>query len=234
MFQNAHAGIKKIFASEIMMLIASIIICVGAVVTLASISETDENPTSIMILGAIVIAFAIITLIAFILNIVGLSKAKKDEQGFQTAYMLTIAGILVSLVSGFFSNNENISNIFTTAIDLIWLLVTCFIIVGIVSLATKVNHSAVAAKGTSLLRLIVFVQVLSIVIRITSIICNIMNVRAVIPVILSIVAGVLTVVSLYLSHAALQREKNACRVNFLHCQNAASLGGAAFFCPGGL
>lgn len=194
MFKNAYEGIKKIYISELLMLIASIVTFVGAIVTLTSITSFGASTTNLTILGVIVIVFAIVSLIAFILNIVGLAKARKDESNFNTAYVLTFAGIIASVLSSIFRNNKDLSDIFSIAIDLIWLLVTCLIIVAIVNIAKQVNDPAVAAKGNNLLKLIVGVQVLAIVIKVVSIICAIVKIGQTIPAVLSIIAGVLTVV----------------------------------------
>lgn len=207
MFKNAYSGIKKIYVSEILMLIASVVTIVGSVFTLTAMNMTGEVDTSVLIIGAIALVFAIAALVAFILNIVGLAQARKDESGFNTAFMLTFAGIVVSLISGFFGSDQELSNIFSIAIDLIWLLVTCFIIVGIVNLANQVNDAAVAQKGNNLLKLIVSVQVLSIVIKVAGVICNALKIGQMIPAILSIVAGVLTVIYHFLYISLLAKGK---------------------------
>ena len=194
MFKNAYEGIKKIFLSEILMLIASIVTIVGAVVSLVSITQSGVSTANLALIGVFVIVFAIAAIVAFILNIVGLAKAKKDESNFKTAYILTLVGIVVSVVSSFFGNDKDLSDFFNVAIDLIWLLVTCFIVIGIVNLANQMKNTAVATKGNRLLKLIICVQVLALVIKIGSIICAIANVGQTVPAILTLVAGVLTIV----------------------------------------
>lgn len=149
MFKNARDGIGKIYISELMMLIASVITLIGTVVGMTTVqtSTTEASETDLAVLGVFVLVFAIVALIAFILNIVGLAKARKDEENFNKAFMLTFVGLAASIISSFFSNNKNLSDSFNVVIDLIWLLVTIFIIIGVVSLAKQTNHSAVAQKG---------------------------------------------------------------------------------------
>lgn len=196
MFKNARDGIGKIYISELMMLIASVITLIGTVVGMTTVqtSTTEASETDLAVLGVFVLVFAIVALIAFILNIVGLAKAKKDEENFNKAFMLTFVGLAASIVSSFFSNNKNLSDSFNVVIDLIWLLVTIFIIIGVVSLAKQTNHSAVAQKGENLLKVIIGVEILALVIKAVGVICAIAKTGQTVTVILSMIAGAVTVV----------------------------------------
>lgn len=196
MFKNARDGIGKIYISELMMLIASVITLIGTVVGMATVqtSTTEASETDLAVLGVFVLVFAIVALIAFILNIVGLAKARKDEENFNKAFMLTFVGLAASIVSSFFSNNKNLSDSFNVVIDLIWLLVTIFIIIGVVSLAKQTNHSAVAQKGENLLKVIIGVEILALVIKAVGVICAIAKTGQTVTVILSMIAGAVTVV----------------------------------------
>ena len=207
MFKNAYSGIRKIYISEVMMLIASIITIVSAVLTLITVGPSTEKDIKLIILGIFVFAYAIVALVAFILNIVGLAKARLDERSFNTAFILTFVGIAVSIVSGVFAQDTVLANSFNTAVELIWLLVTCFIIIGIVNLANKLSNSAVANKGNNLLRLILCVQILAIIIRILSIIFTALNISMVLPAIFAIIAGVLTIVYHFIYISLLSKAK---------------------------
>ncbi len=196
MFKNARDGIGKIYISELMMLIASVITLIGTVVGMTTVqtSTTEASETDLAVLGVFVLVFAIVALIAFILNIVGLAKARKDEENFNKAFMLTFVGLAASIISSFFSNNKNLSDSFNVVIDLIWLLVTIFIIIGVVSLAKQTNHSAVAQKGENLLKVIIGVEILALVIKAVGVICAIAKTGQTVTVILSMIAGAVTVV----------------------------------------
>lgn len=205
MFKNAYEGIKKIFTAEIIMLIASIVALVGAIVTVTAdpnaVKDALNNasgtslPTSVVILGIVALAFGICALVAFILNLVGLVQAKKDEANFNTALLLTIAGIVVSIISGIFSKNESVNSFLNTAVELAYLLATMFIVYGIISLAKQLKNTPVETKGNRLLKLIVIVYGVGIAAKLLSAIFTAAKLDPIIIGIVGIISALLTVVS---------------------------------------
>lgn len=205
MFKNAYEGIKKIFTAEIIMLIASIVALVGAIVTITAdpnaVKDALNNasgtslPTSVVILGIVALAFGICALVAFILNLVGLVQAKKDEANFNTALLLTIAGIVVSILSGIFSKNESVTSFLNTAVELAYLLATMFIVYGIISLAKQLKNTPVETKGNRLLKLIVIVYGVGIAAKLLSSIFTAAKLDPIIIGIVGIISALLTVVS---------------------------------------
>lgn len=205
MFKNAYEGIKKIFTAEIIMLIASIVALVGAIVTVTAdpnaVKDALNNasgtslPTSVVILGIVALAFGICALVAFILNLVGLVQAKKDEANFNTALLLTIAGIVVSILSGILSKNENVVSFLNTAVELAYLLATMFIVYGIISLAKQLKNTPVETKGNRLLKLIVIVYGVGIAAKLLSAIFTAAKLDPIIIGIVGIISALLTVVS---------------------------------------
>ena len=205
MFKNAYEGIKKIFTAEIIMLIASIVALVGAIATITAdpnaVKDALNNasgtslPTSVVILGIVALAFGICALVAFILNLVGLVQAKKDEANFNTALLLTIAGIVVSILSGIFSKNESVTSFLNTAVELAYLLATMFIVYGIISLAKQLKNTPVETKGNRLLKLIVIVYGVGIAAKLLSSIFTAAKLDPIIIGIVGIISALLTVVS---------------------------------------
>lgn len=205
MFKNAYEGIKKIFTAEIIMLIASIVTFVGAIATITAdpnaVKDALNNasgtslPTSVVILGIVALAFGICALVAFILNLVGLVQAKKDEANFNTALLLTIAGIVVSILSGIFSKNESVTSFLNTAVELAYLLATMFIVYGIISLAKQLKNTPVETKGNRLLKLIVIVYGVGIAAKLLSAIFTAAKLDPIIIGIVGIISALLTVVS---------------------------------------
>ena len=205
MFKNAYEGIKKIFTAEIIMLIASIVALVGAIVTVTAdpnaVKDALNNasgtslPTSVVILGIVALAFGICALVAFILNLVGLVQAKKDEANFNTALLLTIAGIVVSILSGILSKNESVTSFLNTAVELAYLLATMFIVYGIISLAKQLKNTPVETKGNRLLKLIVIVYGVGIAAKLLSAIFTAAKLDPIIIGIVGIISALLTVVS---------------------------------------
>lgn len=205
MFKNAYEGIKKIFTAEIIMLIASIVTFVGAIATITAdpnaVKDALNNPNEasitagVAILGIVALAFGICALVAFILNLVGLVQAKKDEANFNTALLLTIAGIVVSILSGIFSKNESVTSFLNTAVELAYLLATMFIVYGIISLAKQLKNTPVETKGNRLLKLIVIVYGVGIAAKLLSSIFTAAKLDPIIIGIVGIISALLTVVS---------------------------------------
>lgn len=203
MFRNAYEGIKKIRIAEIISFAASVVSVIGLVMLLfgakGAARETRENLLAIF--GFIAIAVLIALLVSFVLSLAGLNRARKDEPLFNTAFMLTIGAFAVSVVSGFFSSSSVASSIIAMAANLLMLAATVFVVKGIISLANKLKAHDVAAKGASLLNLIIGVQVLSIVASIFALIFGGIETGAIAGILLNLVSSLLTVVGavLYIS-----------------------------------
>ena len=76
MIKNPCDGIRKTCISELMMLIAGVMAFIGTVVDMTTVKASGTDPA---FYGVFVPVLAIVALIAFVLNIVGLAKAGKDE-----------------------------------------------------------------------------------------------------------------------------------------------------------
>lgn len=169
-FPNAARGVKKIFTSQLLALIGAVATAVGFVFALLAVSaanaeaETAEGFslifTAIMIGGA-----GVLFLIGFIMQIIGIGQAGKDDPSFKAAMVCLIIGIVSSVVSGVFVANQNGTgySICETVTKLMSLFVTIFIISGIIKLADRLNNGAVSVKGSFLLKLITAIYVLLII-----------------------------------------------------------------------
>ena len=105
-FPNASAGVKKLYTSEILSLIALIFALITAIAGFFTIGVIDAGVDGAVnaglgVTGVFTILTAILSLIAFILSLVGLSRAGKDEPAFKYALYATFIGIVVSVVVGF-------------------------------------------------------------------------------------------------------------------------------------
>lgn len=97
-FPNAAAGVKKIFTAEILALIGAIATVIGTISALIAVAAAANNSTGgtavaggasvIFLLGA-----GVLGIIAFIMNIIGINSAAKDEASFKTALICVIVGI---------------------------------------------------------------------------------------------------------------------------------------------
>ena len=197
-FPNAASGVKKIFTAEILALISEILLLFAGVLVVIALGAAQNNANDSLALGTLA-GFAIfgfgatvIAIIAFILKIVGISQASRDENSFKTAIICLIIGIVGSLVYSIFqTSSPTVASIGNLIYQLMNLFVTIFVISGIIKLADQLNDGVVSAKGSTLLKLITVIYALTII---ANIIVLILGGYAV-----SIVAAIIYLIALILT-----------------------------------
>ena len=108
-FPNAENGVKKLFTAEILQIIAAVALAAAAVMGLVTLANAaNENAGATLGFGAGTLVFsiggAVVSLIAFILTIVGLVKASKDDDGFKTALAFIILAVVATIVGSCFQS----------------------------------------------------------------------------------------------------------------------------------
>ena len=148
-FPNAFRGIKKIWLAELLMLLAAVVGIIMVIVMATNGTMVGEDiiinesvKTPIAILG---IVTAVIALVAFILNLVGLINANNDDPAFRIALLVTILGIVASAISAIWSNNETLNKWMDTAITICSLFASYYVLTGIANLAEKMSDAATKA-----------------------------------------------------------------------------------------
>ncbi len=197
-FPNAYAGVKKIFTAEILSLIASVCLTITLAFTYLGVVSAQENSTTgaVASVGGIAlfgIAAAVIAVVAFIIKIIGINKASLDEPSFKIALYLVIAGIAVSVISGFFQNNSTVQTIFSAVSDIIDLAISIFIIQGIRNLSVALNNEEMDNRGSTLFKIIIIVYALVIIARIISLIFS-SNAGRITAGVIAIIAGILDII----------------------------------------
>ena len=164
-FPNAFAGVKKLYIAEILAIITlafTLITAIAAFFTIGVIDEGVEaavNP-SLAVTGVFAIITAILFLIAFVLDLVGLSQAGKDEPTFKYALCAAIIGIVASAASGFLSEGTG-KELLTLLYEIAMNLLEVFSIAGIMALAKKSMNPDMERRGTFLLKLILTVIIIA-------------------------------------------------------------------------
>ena len=110
MFPNAEKGVKKLFKAEIFALIAAVIAVAAAVAMIigGALGEAGNEAAAFAALGAgvlIGVGAGVLLIVAFVLNLVGLLNAQKDDRNFTIALYFTGAGIASSLLTSVFAAN---------------------------------------------------------------------------------------------------------------------------------
>ena len=210
-FPNAFSGVKKIWLAELLMLLAAVIGIVLLVVVIGNTTVVDntvivneaaiETPTAILGLGA-----ALIALIAFILNLVGLIKARKDDDGFSIALIVTMLGIIASVISSIWSNNQGLTRWMDAIKSICNLFASYYVLTGIANLAEKFPDSATKALALKSRTMLEGTFCATVLFKLAINIFNIQDGSTVYTV-LSVIALVLEIVSYILYLRALNQGK---------------------------
>ena len=161
-FPNAFSGVKKIWLAEILMLLAAVLSIVIIVIaaTGATLSEVDGSETIIItdgllaVIGGVGIAAALVMLVAFVLNMVGLINARKDEDSFSKALLFTCLGIVAGVVSAIWSDNTRLVKSMETCTSLCNLFASYYVLTGIANLADQMpdpETKSIVLKSRTLL-----------------------------------------------------------------------------------
>jgi hypothetical protein len=154
-FPNAFRGVKKIWLAELLMLLAVVVGIVLLVVVAANSTMEGEQvvvnqeavKTPVAILG---ISAALIALIGFILNLVGLINARKDEEAFKVALLVTGLGIIAAAIGAIWSSNAVLNKWMDTLTTIFSMFASYFVLTGIANLADRMpdpETKAVALKS---------------------------------------------------------------------------------------
>lgn len=208
-FPNAFQGVKKLFTAEILNIIAWFCMCIAAVAGIVAVagaapsangaSLTDAQAATALGggIGAVIflVAYFVLALISFILTIIGLAKARKDDANFNIAFIFLFVNIALTfigtLVTGTFGG---VLIAFGNIASLVMFIYT---VLGIRSLAEQLNNEQVASKGKTILTILVCVYVLSFIARlvsaftVTAVTTTISGILAIVSIVLSIVGYII-------------------------------------------
>lgn len=180
-YQNASAGLKKMFVAQIGTIICTIIMVIPIVGTI------------IGGIGAFVFA---------IYSIVGMNQAGQDIPDCKKALILTIVNIVVSILG----NVPGLGTLMSIVGDVVSFLIVFFVCSSVAKVLREIGAAEVAGKGELVWKINFVCDVASIVITILMLIPFINILAAVLSValaIVAIVAGIIYLVFLYQSYNAL-------------------------------
>ena len=100
-FPNTFKGIKKIWIAEMLMLLASVlsIVLLFVVANNSAVVEdvlvvAIDTPTQVLS-----IASAVLMIVAFVLNLIGIINCRKDDKNFVNALIATVLGVICGIVN---------------------------------------------------------------------------------------------------------------------------------------
>ena len=173
MFPNAKKGISKVFVSEILYLIGTILATVSAVSVILSAAD---NAGGSFLFGLIFLLISsILIIVAGIIQIVGLANAAKESNMFRYALFMVILSLVLTLLSalikdysvrdflyGTFAPNYIIVNISDALSKVLSLVVMFFVIGGINEL---IPDSEVAKKSKKIVILAIITALVSVILN---------------------------------------------------------------------
>ncbi len=124
--QEAKAGLKKMFIAQ-----------VGSVACVV-----------LMLIPIVNLIAALATLVFLVLSIVGLYQAGKDIEGCKTAFMLTIANLVVNVLKSFLGTGS-VGTLLTMAQAALNLAVIYFVCTSVSAVMNKIGSSDVAKLGNT-------------------------------------------------------------------------------------
>ena len=204
-FPNALEGVKKIYRAEIIALISGILAVVAAFFALfglaAEAAGLGEGALAGLLSGGLLmIVVAVLAIIAFIMNIVGLVKAKTDDDNFKNALYVVIVGIVSSIiVSASSSKGGLLADLGETVSDICSFLTTWFVCSAIVNLAEKLNDSAIRQKAVDVRKIVMIIWWCTIALDIISTIVGKFDGNTVLSYIVSVI-GVFTAILSVISY----------------------------------
>lgn len=158
-FPNACKGLKKIFFAELISLIALVPYAVSLVLIQFLPEEINKNNAEILPAEVVVTILSILSLVmmtvAYVLNVIGYVTASKDNESFKKAMLLTVAGMVLTVVSGIMENangNPILTNTFDSMENILDLLITLMTISGIVTLSVTYGDLRMVESGKALFK----------------------------------------------------------------------------------
>ena len=162
-FSNGYKGVKKLFASEILNIVTTLLLFVTAVLNIINSKKSSDDRFIAAVFILLLIA-GIVAILSFLLQIIGINQSRKDGRYFGSALIFLFAGIPADVVASL--TEGTFSNIFSSINEVLTLLVTVYVILGIYDLAEKLDNRSVMLHGKIVLILSASVFAVAVLFRI--------------------------------------------------------------------
>ena len=165
-YPNASIGIKRIFVSEMIALAASIITAVCSVIFMACYKDPELfDAVGIASIG--LFAALGVFIFSYILQIIGIVRASKDEPAFRVSLIAIIAALVITVLECiFFEGNHIIAFILDIATDVAEFFLVHYIIHGIMHISDHLGRDDISKKGKRIFRVIYIAIGFEIVVRV--------------------------------------------------------------------
>ena len=221
-YPNGYHGVKKIFTAEILDLIATICLIVGAIMALVLVASVSAESAGGAIAGGLgttvfMIAAIVLVIIAYIFKLIGIKRAGRDEERFNTAFIFAIFALILTVVGNVITTMTGTTTIWDdlvkTIATLFELFVTLYIVNGIQALAQKLNHDELVAKGQTYFILFIILYILRLIANVLPVFFGVSPAALTISGIMVLVAAVLSLIVYIVYLSLLSKAKKMLKEN---------------------
>jgi hypothetical protein len=199
-FPNALEGVKKLYKAEIIALIGATLGVIAAILALVGAFSGSEEAGVGGLVGAgiLVIVMAVLMIVAFIMNIGGLNKAKPDEENFKYALYAVLVGIIASALLGLAKEGSLLSDLGNTISNVCSFLSTWYVCTAFINLAGRLGNVEMGEKGLKARKMLMTVWIIGIILSILGVVFNLVGgstVIAVVAALLVLAAAVVEIIA---------------------------------------
>ena len=150
-YPNAFKGVKNIYYSGILSLVVAALSILMAVL---AYRNGGSGPGAVF---AILVLMIILSLIVFVMNLVGICQAVRDEDTFRTARTAAIVSLILSVLSSLLEDYALLNTLLELAGKISSFICSVYVVKGIMALARKLNQTEMEERGRKLINLIIIV-----------------------------------------------------------------------------
>lgn len=138
-------GLKRLFSSAVLRIIASVLAIVGLIVTIIGgvAAFTGSEAGGIAALAGIIVTIIspILVIIAAILSLVGIINVSKENGKFKTALYAVLANIVLVIIAMFLGQNPTVATIINLLANICNIVMFVFICSGIYAVGEKLGRT---------------------------------------------------------------------------------------------
>lgn len=213
MYENAKNGIGKIFTAQVLAILGVICTFVAAIYAAVTATAVSENLSGGALGGSIglalfTLASVVFLVLAYILELVGLNKAGKDEPLIKKAFVAAILGLIVSIVLGTLATATTISwliDIKDICNFIISLIIVHHVTYGVANICPSISD-----KAMNVWKVYMATIILAIVVNIVTVVLSLLGLytsSAILVLVFAIVDAILQLVAYVMFVSFLGRAK---------------------------
>ena len=166
-YPNASKGLQTFMIAEFIALAASIIVIIASILALPGV---DAPKSELSASGVIMLVIIVIYVAAYVMGIIGITGASKDEPAFKVSLFAIIALLIFSVLSTFFYKHETVYFIFSIAADVAYFFLVHYIIHGITHLSEHLGRPDISKSGKKIFTVVYIGIIFEVIVRIIEIV----------------------------------------------------------------